>query len=85
MQFAEAINAAIQDCHPSIDIISEPGRYYVNSSFSSASFVHSKKTVTEGDEIRQMYYVNDGVYGSFIEELLDLAARQPKSLFGVSL
>lgn len=32
----------------------------------------------------KMYYVNDGTFGSFIEEMLNLKQRYPISLNGVS-
>ena len=39
----------------------------------------------EDDKVIQMYYVNDGTYGSFIDELLQVKARQPiTSLNGVN-
>lgn len=50
----------------SVKIIAEPGRYYVASAFSLAVNVIAKRTMigTSGDP-RVMYYINDGVYGSF--------------------
>ncbi|XP_076643218.1 ornithine decarboxylase 1-like [Halictus rubicundus] len=75
--FATVINEAIKDLDPGIEIISEPGRYFVTSSFTLASYLHSKKlTFCKGKEIR-MYHVTCGVYTSFIEELLKLKARIP--------
>ena len=49
-----------------VKIIAEPGRYYVASAFSLAVGVIAKRVMREsGGEQRIMYYINDGVYGSF--------------------
>nr|KAF7387685.1 hypothetical protein H0235_018407 [Vespula pensylvanica] len=75
------INDAIKEIDPTIEIISEPGRYYVASAFTLASYLHSKKTISSGNSLKQMYYINCGVYTGFIEELYDLKSRHPNSLF----
>jgi len=50
-------------------VIAEPGRFYVASAFTLATSIHSKRSI-RGDEnsnvtTHNMYYINDGVYGSF--------------------
>lgn len=80
-KLASIVNDAIQDIDPSIKIISEPGRYYVTSAFSLASYLHTKKIIPKGDKMVRMYYMNCGVYNSFIEELLELRARLPIPLY----
>ncbi|XP_058414555.1 antizyme inhibitor 1-like [Diceros bicornis minor] len=63
-----------------IKIISEPGSYYVSSAFTLAVIIIAKKVVendkfssgvekTGNDEPAFMYYMNDGVYGSFASNL----------------
>ncbi|KAK2503273.1 hypothetical protein MC885_020261 [Smutsia gigantea] len=63
-----------------IKIISEPGSYYVSSAFTLAVNIIAKKAVendkfssggekTGSDEPAFMYYMNDGVYGSFASKL----------------
>lgn len=53
-----------------VHVIAEPGRFYVASAFTLATGIHSKRSV-RGDEnsptiiTHNMYYINDGVYGSF--------------------
>ncbi|KAJ8674588.1 hypothetical protein QAD02_005850 [Eretmocerus hayati] len=76
-EFAEVINDALRDVDPSIRVISEPGRYYVASAFKAVAYLHGKKSTIEGGSKKYMYYVNDGVYGSFIDELLQLKHRLP--------
>ncbi|XP_014232598.1 ornithine decarboxylase 2-like [Trichogramma pretiosum] len=78
-EFADVINEAVADIDPSIRIISEPGRYYVTSAIKAAAYVHGKNVVVgeDGTE-RYNYYVNDGVYGSFFDEALQLYHRLPK-------
>ncbi|XP_046837294.1 ornithine decarboxylase 1-like [Vespa crabro] len=80
-EISHMINNAIKDIDPTIEIISEPGRYYVTSAFTLASVVHSKKTVSVGNSLKQMYYVSCGVYSGFIEEMLKLNSRHPIPLF----
>lgn len=53
-----------------IDVIAEPGRYFVASAFTLSVRVNSRRVITkleDADEVpsNYMYYVNDGVYGSF--------------------
>nr|XP_022912691.1 ornithine decarboxylase 1-like [Onthophagus taurus]XP_022912692.1 ornithine decarboxylase 1-like [Onthophagus taurus] len=67
-RIAEIVNAALDDYFPdpSVDVIAEPGRYYVSSAYTLACNIHSIRTVNNknGDK-HYMYYINDGVYGSF--------------------
>ena len=80
-EFASVINDAIQDIDPTIKIISEPGRYYVSSAFTLASYVHTKKVVPMEEKMIRMYYMNCGVYTSFILEWLNLKSRTPIPLY----
>ncbi|KAL6259627.1 hypothetical protein P5V15_009543 [Pogonomyrmex californicus] len=81
-ELAELINGAIKNLDPSIRVISEPGRYYVGSNFTLASYLHSKRLAIGNDgRERRMYYMNCGVYNSFLDELLGLQARIPETVF----
>ncbi|KAF7379228.1 hypothetical protein HZH68_017073 [Vespula germanica] len=79
-ELSYVINDAIKEIDPTIEIISEPGRYYVTSAFTLAAYLHSKKTIWEENSPRHMYYINCGVYSGFVDELLNLHSRQPISL-----
>lgn len=83
-QFSDPINRVLQDIDSNITIVSEPGRYYVTSAFTSTAYIFGKKTIMKGENRTFMYYVSDGVYGSFIEELLHIKARYPVALNDVS-
>lgn len=50
-----------------VRIIAEPGRYFVASAFTLACCVYAKRQLydEEGDIRHVMYFLNDGVYGSF--------------------
>ncbi|XP_051245115.1 ornithine decarboxylase [Dicentrarchus labrax] len=76
-EVSEVINGALDEYFPSdseLEIIAEPGRYYVESSFTLAANVIAKRVVlddTEHSDILEispdkmiMYYLNDGLYGS---------------------
>jgi len=74
-----------------VRIIAEPGRYFVASAFTLATNIIAKRTVprdmvnvgdehhdvTADDEPSFMYYINDGVYGSFNCLLYDHAEVEP--------
>lgn len=51
-------------------VIAEPGRFYVDSAFTLACQVHSKREVREnGELISTMYYINEGAFASLAEVL----------------
>lgn len=65
---------------PSFDdlrVIAQPGSYYAQSAFTACTNIIAKKevtsinddgtdaTVADGDGVGFMYYINDGIYGSF--------------------
>lgn len=52
----------------SVRIIAEPGRFYVASAFTLVTNIQSKKNIYDATTdaiMHKMYYINDGVYGSF--------------------
>ncbi|KAG8346023.1 Pyridoxal dependent decarboxylase pyridoxal binding domain [Trypanosoma vivax] len=84
---ATVVNEALAEHFPpgcGIEIIAEPGRYYVASALTLATSIIGKKTVRkkEGNpgaasEQSIMYYINDGLYGSFNCILYDHACVTP--------
>ena len=72
---ADVINQALELHFPvgcGVDIISEPGRYFVASAFTLATRIHGRYLMNETDEDGQdnaeksnVYFINDGIYGSF--------------------
>lgn len=70
-----------------VEIISEPGRFFVASAFTLATNIISKRCISkhnkggkEEEEESFMYYINDGVYGSFNCLLYDHAEVEPTFL-----
>lgn len=72
-----------------IRVIAEPGRFYVASAFTICTNIIGRRSVsmpiTEGEEKKQapeqfMYYVNDGMYGSFNCIIFDHQVVQPMVL-----
>jgi len=63
--YAKSINAGIERNFSSMDIeiISEPGRYFVDSAFSVVSQVILKKSHEDG---QIYYYLNESIYMSFL-------------------
>ncbi|NXB43253.1 DCOR decarboxylase, partial [Leucopsar rothschildi] len=89
-EITNVINPALDKYFPSdsgVNIIAEPGRYYVASAFTLAVNIIAKKIVLkeqtgsddedDANDKTLMYYVNDGVYGSFNCILYDHAHVKP--------
>ncbi|XP_066249356.1 ornithine decarboxylase 1-like [Euwallacea similis] len=70
---AKVINGALDEFFSDLNVrfISEPGRYYVSSAYTLVCNIYSIRKITEANdqgnryETHRMYYINDGVYGSF--------------------
>ncbi|XP_036330361.1 ornithine decarboxylase 1-like [Rhagoletis pomonella] len=65
---AEIVNASLEKYFPdeNVEIISEPGRFFVASAYTLVCKIHAKRDVrSEKKADLRMYYINDGVYGSF--------------------
>lgn len=69
--YAEVINQALDKFFPTqsgIEVIAEPGRYYVGSAVRLFTTIHGKKFVkTDDGENHVMYYINDGVFGTLFD------------------
>ncbi|BFZ62704.1 Ornithine decarboxylase [Saitoella coloradoensis] len=84
---AAVLGPAIDQHFPStIRVIAEPGRYYVANAFTLAVNIIARRTVAnqEGEaglaDKSYMYYVSDGVYGSFNCILFDHQHPVPRVL-----
>ncbi|KAI0525558.1 ornithine decarboxylase [Xylaria bambusicola] len=58
---------------PQINIIAEPGRYYVSSAFTIACNIIARRSIENPvtGETSYMVYVNDGLYGNFSSIMFD--------------
>lgn len=72
-EFSAKINRALDlsfpaEKFPDLDILSEPGRYFVESAFTLVTEIHSRKITRRSDGTIQevMYYLNEGIYTSFL-------------------
>ncbi|KHJ31027.1 putative ornithine decarboxylase [Erysiphe necator] len=71
---AATLNKALDDYIPfHINVIGEPGRYYVSSAFTLACHVIARRTVEDFVTKKKSYmlYLNDGIYGNFSSILFD--------------
>ncbi|KAM8977368.1 ornithine decarboxylase-like [Pelodytes ibericus] len=75
-EFSPVINEALNQYFPmeqGVEIIAEPGRYYVGSAYTAALNIIAKKTVSINDtdglngKLKYLYYLNDGLFGSFMD------------------
>ncbi|BFZ16336.1 hypothetical protein BsWGS_19374 [Bradybaena similaris] len=88
-EIAAVVNEALDTYFPpdeSVRIIAEPGRYMVASAFTLVVNIIAKRSIVpdtaDADGSTQasshMYYVNDGVYGSFNCIMYDHAHPEPR-------
>lgn len=77
---SEVINQALADFFPgsSIEVIAEPGQFFVASAFTMAVNVHSLKVVEERNHF--MYFVNEGIFGGFFDVIAENLKPEPKIL-----
>ncbi|KAH8372683.1 hypothetical protein KR009_002836 [Drosophila setifemur] len=68
-RIAEIANNSVQKHFPDerVKIIAEPGRYFVAAAYTLICKIHAKREIRNeaGKLDTVMYYLNDGVYGSF--------------------
>jgi len=81
-EIAACIRPLIDELFPEeIQVIAEPGRYFVAESHTLAVNIFAKRTMKKGeDEASFLYYVNDGVYQSFNCILFDHYTPTPMVL-----
>merc|ERR1712169_147456 len=71
---ASVLREALDEYMPShINIIGEPGRYYVSSAFTLACHIIARRTIEDpvSREKSYMVYLNDGLYGNFSSIMFD--------------
>ncbi|KAI0398168.1 ornithine decarboxylase [Xylariaceae sp. FL0594] len=71
---AQVLRTALDEYFPPhINIIAEPGRYYVYSAFTIACNIIARRTIENPvtGETSYMVYVNDGLYGNFSSIMFD--------------
>ena len=71
---AAVLSAALDDYIPShVNIIGEPGRYYVAKAFTLAAHIIARRTIEDPStgEKSYMLYLNDGLYGNFSSIMFD--------------
>jgi len=76
------VNDSLNEWFPSnndVTIIAKPGRYFVASAFTLSTKIHSIKK-RSNDKNHVMYFINDGMYGSFNSILYDHSVVVPKPL-----
>lgn len=79
---AGALRGALDEyfpAHSGVNIIAEPGRYYVSSAFTIACNIIARRTLDDpaaiatvnSRESSYMLYINDGLYGNFSSIMFD--------------
>jgi len=73
-EMAAVLSEALDEYVPSnVNIIGEPGRYYVSSAFTLACNVIARRTIQDPETFEKSYmiYMNDGLYGNFSSIMFD--------------
>ncbi|XP_076367970.1 ornithine decarboxylase-like isoform X2 [Tachypleus tridentatus] len=75
-EIAHVVNQALEKHFPlddGVDIVAEPGRYFATSAFTLCANIIAERQVgaPKKDDPVMMYYLNDGVYGSFSSLLFE--------------
>ncbi|KAL1645176.1 Ornithine decarboxylase [Diplodia intermedia] len=77
-QTADQVNQALDAYFPAeVRIIAEPGRYMVNSAFTAAATVMSRRSAepvaADSNNLKStMLYINDGVYGNYFTSICEV-------------
>lgn len=86
-EFAGKINDALDQSFPveefgELRVLAEPGRYFVESAFTLVTTVHSRKLAKDeaGCVLDAMYYLDEGVYSSFLFVPLGPETVEPRVL-----
>lgn len=86
---AAVLREALDEYFPSpVNVIAEPGRYYVSSAFTIACSIIARRTIEEPTQPRSlggvggnyMLYLNDGLYGNFSSIMFDHQHPEAKVL-----
>ncbi|KAH8820049.1 putative ornithine decarboxylase [Xylogone sp. PMI_703] len=73
-EMAGVLSTALDEYFPShVQIIGEPGRYYVSSAFTIACNIIARRTIEDPATGHKSYmlYLNDGLYGNFSSIMFD--------------
>ena len=78
IRMAGVINSGIEEYFndTNVSFISEPGRFFVTSAYTMVTSVINKKIIKNSDNIDDkhiVYYLSEGVYGSFNNKIFDHA------------
>lgn len=70
-QMVKVINKSMDEffpksVFPDLEVIAEPGRYFVSSALTLLVKVVGKRTCVQDGITNVMYYLNDGLFGSFL-------------------
>ncbi|XP_048484286.1 LOW QUALITY PROTEIN: ornithine decarboxylase 2-like [Plutella xylostella] len=85
-KIAYVVNKELEMSFPDdVEVISEPGQYFAAAPFTLAVMVYSIKQVSceyehEDAKTSTMYFINDGVYGSFGDRIYDSKQYFPELL-----
>jgi ornithine decarboxylase len=80
-----SLRRALMDFLPGTCVIAEPGRYYTRSAYTLACKIISRRVQLSGQVAStqpDMLYQNDGVYGNFMNVLIENEKLHPALVLG---
>ncbi|ONM26941.1 Ornithine decarboxylase [Zea mays] len=72
----DALDRSFRDLRPCVEVVAEPGRYFATTAFTLAARVIGRRARGAARE----YWIDDGVYGSLNNVLMDHKAPRPRPL-----
>ncbi|XP_021962431.1 ornithine decarboxylase [Folsomia candida] len=83
-QISKVVRCSLNKYFPpemGVTVFAEPGRYFAGTAFAACGFIHTlKEKHMKDDHKKYMYYINDGVYGSFNNIMYDHKKPVPELL-----
>jgi len=64
-EVAKLIRPVLDEVFADVTLIAEPGRYFASATMTLVSKVHSRRKYTAEGKDKFLYYIDEGVYGSF--------------------
>jgi len=76
-EVAHLIRPVLDEVFPDTTLIAEPGRYFASASMTLVSKVHSRRKYSSEGKEKFLYYIDEGLYGSFNCVVFDHQVPKP--------
>jgi ornithine decarboxylase len=76
-EVAQLIRPVLDELFPNTTLIAEPGRYFASAVMTLVSKVHSRRKYSSEGKEKFLYYIDEGLYGSFNCVIFDHQVPKP--------